>query len=458
MGKKQSRITFLIVMIVALMFLFSVHDGNAVPSFARQTSLSCNSCHTMYPELTPFGRHFKIMGYVMSKSTKSYEFPPPVTGVAKVSFTHTDKAQPRGSVENTWANALNTTQNNFFYIPQVLGLYYAGKIYYKFGALIQGNYEGVDNNFVLDITDIRYGDMIFGDKFMYGVTIDNVPTLGDPWNSVPAWGFPYESSDVAPSPAAGAIIDGALANQVGGINLFVYLYTTLYIQAGAYRTTKDGITKPLGAGTDTTTLVDDAVPYWRVALQRQWGKHSAEIGTYGIWAKIYPEGFMYGAKDRFTDIAVDGQYQYIGKKHLFSVQATWIYENQDWNASFALGDTARRSGHLNTFKINTNYYYRSRLGTIGGTVGYFLTTGNNDSGLYAPEQIDGSRSGSPDSSGVILEADYLPFGGRRTTLSPKLTAQYVIYNKFNGSASNYDGFGRDASDNNMFYLLIRMMF
>ena len=32
--------------------------------------------------------------------------------------------------------------------------------------------------------------------------------------------------------------------------------------------------------------------------------------------------------------------------------------------------------------------------------------------------------------------------------------QYIIYNQFNGSSTNYDGFGRDASDNNTLYFLI----
>ena len=34
--------------------------ARAVPSFARQTGVSCEACHTSYPELTPFGRLFKL--------------------------------------------------------------------------------------------------------------------------------------------------------------------------------------------------------------------------------------------------------------------------------------------------------------------------------------------------------------------------------------------------------------
>jgi hypothetical protein len=34
----------------------------------------------------------------------------------------------------------------------------------------------------------------------------------------------------------------------------------------------------------------------------------------------------------------------------------------------------------------------------------------------------------------------------------RLLAQYTIYNKFDGASSNYDGTGRNASDNNVLFL------
>jgi hypothetical protein len=66
--------------------------------------------------------------------------------------------------------------------------------------------------------------------------------------------------------------------------------------------------------------------------------------------------------------------------------------------------------------------------------------------------ITGSFTGSPDSSGFILQADYV-FRDQY-----KLALQYTLYDKFNGARTNYDGAGRDASDNNTFYLLLWLMF
>ena len=41
-------------------------NAHAVPSYARQTGMPCAACHTTPPELTPFGRNFKINGYTLT--------------------------------------------------------------------------------------------------------------------------------------------------------------------------------------------------------------------------------------------------------------------------------------------------------------------------------------------------------------------------------------------------------
>ena len=39
--------------------------ANAVPAFARQTGQNCVACHVSFPELTPYGRWFKLSGYTI---------------------------------------------------------------------------------------------------------------------------------------------------------------------------------------------------------------------------------------------------------------------------------------------------------------------------------------------------------------------------------------------------------
>jgi len=41
-------------------------DAEAVPSFTRQTGLKCSVCQSNPPELTAFGRKFKLEGYTLT--------------------------------------------------------------------------------------------------------------------------------------------------------------------------------------------------------------------------------------------------------------------------------------------------------------------------------------------------------------------------------------------------------
>lgn len=437
-------------MILLVLALSAAESAHAVPSFKRQTGISCSACHTLFPELTPFGRAFKLNGYVQSiNSNKPYEPTPPVAVTAQASYT-----EAKGLNNGVAPFNNNSDNNDKINIPQQASLFYGGRIYEKTGALVQLTYSGVGNNLNLDNSDIRYANnlQIGGKPLVYGLTVNNNPTVQDVWNTTPAWGFPFASSAVANVPAAHAVIDGGLAQQVGGVGAYGYWNDLLYAECSVYRTNRDGITRPLGAGVTINTVTEGAVPYWRVALQRQWQEHSVSLGTYGIVADIYASGATGGPTDRFTDTALDAQYQYAGQKHIITVASTWIHERQDWDASFPLGITANSSDYLDTFRINANYYYRSGAGTIGGAVRYFSTTGRSDPALYAPASVSGSNTGSPDSQGFLIEADYLPID------NVKLSLQYTIYDKFNGGRSNYDGFGRNASDNNTLYFVVWVAF
>jgi hypothetical protein len=426
--------------------------------------------YTIFPELTPFGRIFKLGGYVLSKSSKPYEFLPPLAGMVQVSYT--DSKGLTSGVAPFDSNSRATDRIN---LPQQLSLFYGGRIYDKIGAFVQGTYDGVSNKIFLDMTDIRYSNntIVWDKNLIYGLTVNNSPTSQNVWNTTPAWGFPFASSGVASTHAAGTIIDGALAQQVGGIGAYVYWNNLIYLEGTVYRTARNGITKPLGAGTATEQVVDGAAPYWRLVLEQRWKNHFFTLGTYGMQADIFPSGNTSGPTDRFTDIAFDVQYQYMGTieaehkqehmqmdgeqmakagKGIITAHATWIHENLDWKASFPSGNTANHFDFLNTFKINLNYYYRSHVGDIGGSIAYFSTTGKTGNLLYSPDSVGGSRTGSPNSNGFILEADYLPWE------KTKISLQYTIYNKFNGAHSNYDGFGRNASDNNTLYALVWLMF
>jgi len=65
MRQKVCLVGIALIFIITV-FILSAHDAEAVPAFARQTGLSCSTCHFQhFPALNAFGRSFKAGGYTM---------------------------------------------------------------------------------------------------------------------------------------------------------------------------------------------------------------------------------------------------------------------------------------------------------------------------------------------------------------------------------------------------------
>jgi hypothetical protein len=288
-----------------------------------------------------------------------------------------------------------------------------------------------------------------------GLTLNNNPTVQDPWNTTPAWGFPYVSSGLAPTPAASTLIEGGLAQQVYGVGGYTLLGNLVYLELGGYRNIDTGAKQALGVFDASADVVDGFTPYWRVALQHLWPSgHYLSVGTFGLDAHTFPGGDRSAGTDHRLDLGADLEYQYITARHNVTVLATWIHEDQRWKAGQALGNTANARDRLMSAKLVASYMYDLTYAVYGG---YFALWGNTDTGLYAPADISGSRTGRPNTNGWILEFDYLPFNKRGGAplwrwFNPKFIVQYVIYNEFNGAGRDYDGSGRRASDNNTLFV------
>jgi hypothetical protein len=224
---------------------------------------------------------------------------------------------------------------------------------------------------------------------------------------------------------------------------------TLYTELGGYRTASNAFSVfRAGVDRNEAAVLDGIAPYWRFALQREWdgGTQSAMLGTFGLIANRFPDpSAATGPTDRFRDVGVDAQYQFVTDAHRFSGQIAYIREQQDLNGTFGAEHSSNVSNQLNSLSAKLTYYYQTKYGI---SLGYQRTSGDADAGIYnTGEAVNGSANGSPDSAAVILELNWLPWRDRRFTL------QYTAYQKFNGAATNYDGFGRNASDNNTLFLL-----
>jgi hypothetical protein len=196
--------TFFALLLVGAGVVLSPKPVSALPSFARQTGQPCATCHTAFPELTPYGREFKLRGYTSGGTrcgdvaAQDAETQIPIAGMWTSGFTHLQKGIPPGP---------GLTGNDDLGVAQV-SAFFGGQIYCNFGAFIQGTYDRPGENVSLDLTDLRYANTakVRGIDFAYGVTVNNTPTVQDVWNTTPIWSFPYISSEFAPSPGAATMI------------------------------------------------------------------------------------------------------------------------------------------------------------------------------------------------------------------------------------------------------------
>lgn len=410
----------------------------AIPAFARQMGVECTQCHTAYPQLNAFGREFKLTGYTLGAGNVPwYE---KLAFMTEPSFTHTsaDVSEPP---EDFGAN------NNLAFTQT--SLFFGGKIAGKAGGFVQVTYDGVGKALSWDNTDLRFADSttIKGKPLVYGIDLNNNPTVQDLWNSTPAWSFPFSSSGIASAPAASTLIQG-IGGQVAGLGGYTLWNDLVYLELDGYRSLADGTLRALGVSPeDVSARIDGTAPYWRLALQHEWGPHYLSGGTFGMVANTFPEGDRTAGNDRFTDIGLDLQYQHAGARDDIALRLSWIREQQDLDASRRLGAATNSSNDLDTFNGNLSYLYDK---TWGLTAGYSSLRGDADPAYY------GTDNGSPDSSWVTLQLDWLPFnkqGGPSLWpwLNPKISAQYVAYSRFDGTTSG-------ASDNDTLYLQAWLVF
>ena len=428
-----------------------------VPSYSRQTGLACSSCHYNPPELTPFGRKFKLEAYTFStKPEVSEDKKDHNTGL------HLLEAFPLSILFDTSFSSVKSnvpgTQNGNFEFPQAASLFLAGAWASHVGSFVQVTYDPQADHFSWDNTDIRAATntgKLFDKQLTYGLTLNNNPTVEDLWNSTPAWGFPYVASDVAPSPTAGAIINGGVAQDVAGIGGYAMWNDHVYLNATIYRSEHIGAPQP-NAGVDSSGSalsfnIRGVAPYWRLAYQTVNGNNDLEIGTYGMHMRSTP-GSVIGLEDSFTDWAFDFQYNRTipqWKNDVFTLRGTYIRENSSLVATANAGGALFPGHHLNTVQGEAEYHFGNR---VSATAGLFSLTGTADPLLFPQSAVNGNLNGSPESRGYIFNVSWWPYQ------NIGLTAQYTGYTRFNGGGTNYDQAGRNATGNNSIYLLARFVF
>ncbi len=462
-------------------------DALALPAFARQTGQNCVACHAggQFPELTPFGRMFKLTGYTMGARA----LPLSVMGVINAaSVADTTKSDDPAA----------DFQKNGSVVFASGSLFIAGKITDNIGLFSQityDNYATQDANgqfhghTSVDNVDLRYADRFINANrdLIVGLSINNNPSVSDPWNTAAAWMqyvpaaslTSHQFSDASTPFPSFDVHSSALA----GINAYAYWNRTLYGELGFYGTAK-GPLSVMATGTADTDVqkLSGVNPYWRLALTREWGPHNLMLGTTGMLARAYDLGSDTTDPNnigRFKNIGVDAQYQYLLDPHTVTAQFAFMRQTQEYSANaiaaaespYFLADgvtpvaAPNPSDTTNIFRAKLSYIYQARY---GGSVAFFIKTGttnslNQTAGYDSFQQItsddpngtgitstrvNGNLSGNPGTRGLTYELFWMPLQNVR------IGAQYTAYSRFNGASINYDGFGRDAKDNNTLFAYI----
>jgi hypothetical protein len=443
----------------ALLLTVIAEPAQAVPSFAAQTGQPCSACHvgSFGPQLTPFGRAFKIGGYTQTGGDGPLSRIP-LAAMALGSFTHTNTAQPDPA-------APDFGRNNNPALDQV-SVFFAGRLTDYAGAFVQGTYDGVARTFALDNTDLRLATLlnVRDTDVLVGLSVNNGPTVQDPYNSTFAWVFPFASSALAPTPTAQPLLAGGLIGNSIGSTVYAWYDRSLYIEAGLYNTYSPTLLKVTGATLGPGGTANPA-PYGRIAYEWNWAGQSAHVGGLVLHSNLNPAtgdrtvDSTFG-RDSYTDWAVDAGYQFLGDGiHVATIDSIFTHENQNLLGSTGMGASSQSGNYLDQARVNLAYWYQH---TYGLNVGWQNTWGNANPSLYAPAPVAGSANGRPNSNSFIIEADWVPFGKDDSWARPlanlKIGLQYTIYTVFNGGSRNYDGFGHDASDNNTLFLYAWLAF
>lgn len=475
LSKVASAIGAVVLAVVVLL----PRQASAIPLFNRQTGQNCVACHAggQFPELTPYGRLFKMTGYTIGQRTI------PVSGMAVVSYS---KVADTSKSDDPNADF----QKNGSLILPTASLFLAGKITDNIGAFAQITYDNYasqsdDGKFHghtnVDNVDIRYADRFIDTRrdLIVGVSVNNNPSVSDPWNTAAAW-MQYVP---VPSPTSSQFIDGSApypgygsGGNVAGITAYAYWNQMLYAEIGGYRTA-DGVFRFMSGGlanADVTKL-NGINPYWRLAINHEWGAHSLMVGTSGMVADVYDDPLDTSDSStthHFKDLGLDAQYQYLLDPHSVTAQVAYMKTHHRY-PGFLVGQAAAfvdSSGNAlpNSNETDTVDVLRAKLTYVyhakyGGSLGLFNLTGstntaNQTSGFdpgtgaitLAPDvsRVNANLTGDPATRGWTYEAFWTPIQYMR------LGVQYTTYSRFNGASNNYDGFGRNARDNNSLFLYV----
>lgn len=454
--------------------LLMAGNARALPVFARQTGLACSACHTVFPELTPMGRRFKLGGYTLTNRKPAVELfndelaagatgqppqrqlqlvdLPPISVFLQGSLAHWNDPPPAGGVGGAYPGSPAHTENNQVQFPEAFSFITAGAITDHMGGWLQMTYAAQAGTIGIDNMELRYVDQTANKTVLWGVLANDGPTIQDVYNtggpaSGPsmAYAIPnYSTSLLLAAPVAPLMLK-LTPGHAAGAGAYVFINDSIYLELSGYKAAQVGPGVP---PTNDSTISPDGVladavnPYWRATYEKDWGNSSWEVGTIGMYSKWSPCTTSGCAVDltspgSYLDYGFDTQYQFIGDVHIFTINAMYLHEDS-WNNAANVGSFfSNTQNYLDRFAATASYYYQRQY---GGMIGFTSVTGSKDPLAYCAGTP--GCNGSPDAMWETFELDYLPW------LNVKVFLQYNLYNRLDSFSNEFFGTPSSKVSNN----------
>jgi hypothetical protein len=492
MGTVMIRVARLVTIAVIVL---TVRSASAVPSFARQTGLDCTACHTIYPELTPLGRRFKLYGYtwtnkppeatvvtgrdpnalapVPTSSTTTPATPvrlwlsrvPPISFVFFASIT----AWNRRPIDTDATGNMYTVQEPLALFPQEVSLVYAGRVSDASGLWAQLTYDQTEGGVGIDTVDLRYIIYSNGDQLdpkgrradlLLGMTFNNGPTSADVWatggssvGGASAFGVPnFPVVSELAKPRTPLLYD--LAQKSAAVGAYTFLDDALYVELAGYIAAHPGV---LRISSDPATLtssggaIDDVAPYWRLGYERDWDddKQSLMVGTTGMFSKFtQPGAATLTPAASYLDVGLDAQYQLIEPEHILTLHGSWMHE-QTWNTTALVGTAISNArDRLDRLSLGARYFFDR---TYGALVNFVDVSGTND--VLANCGALPACNGSPAARWLTFEAYWM------ARLNVQLFVHYDAFLTLDSTSNAFAALpSPKVSDNDLFLAGIWLAF
>jgi len=117
---------------MAIFAMLAPLEAQALPLFARQTGQNCVSCHVggQFPELTPYGRMFKLTGYTIGQRVAV-----PISAMGQITYARVKDTSKSDDPQADF-------QKNGSPMFSGGSLFFGGKVTDNIGAFTQWTYDG----------------------------------------------------------------------------------------------------------------------------------------------------------------------------------------------------------------------------------------------------------------------------------------------------------------------------